>query len=124
MSIIKVKNEKVCGGFTSVPWKHDGTSNSDIQSFLFSLTNLKKYPLIKINGATIYNNSEYGPAFDLNGCILGLYSDKMNDENRGRCYPNREAFKIPADSEGRSEITGEKNSFTCTEVEVYLIKQA
>jgi len=48
----------------------------------------------------------------------------MNQENAGYCWPNREAFKILADSEGRSEITGEKNNFTCTEVEVYLIKQA
>ena len=48
----------------------------------------------------------------------------MNDENKGYCYSNNPAFKIPADSEGRSELTGEKTNFTCTEVEVYLIKQA
>ena len=48
----------------------------------------------------------------------------MNDEKGGYCYSNWEGFKIPADSEGRSEITGEKANFTCTEVEVYLIKQA
>jgi hypothetical protein len=45
----------------------------------------------------------------------------MNDENKGFCCPNRPAFKIPADSEGRSELTGEKNLFTCKEIEVYLI---
>ena len=93
MSIIKVKNEKLCGGFTSVPWKHDGSSNSDIQSFLFSLTNFKKYPLIKITGYTINNNSDNGPAFDQHGYSLSLSGRlKMNDENRGYCRPNMEAF--------------------------------
>ena len=48
----------------------------------------------------------------------------MNDENKAWCRTNKPAFKIPADSEGRSELTGEKERFTCTEVEVYLIKQA
>jgi hypothetical protein len=48
----------------------------------------------------------------------------MNDENKSICYTNKPAFKIPADSEGRSELTGEKGHFTCTELEVYLIKQA
>jgi hypothetical protein len=48
----------------------------------------------------------------------------MNDENKGWCYSKKPAFKIPADSEGRSELTGEKDCFTWTEVEVYLIKQA
>ena len=82
MSIIKVKNEKLCGGFTSVPWKHYGKNSSDIKSFLFSLTNLKKYPLIKISGDTIDNNSEYGPSFDNN--YFGLAGGrKMNDENSG-----------------------------------------
>ena len=89
---------------------------------MFSLTNLKKYPLIKISGDIIENNSECGPSFDENS--LCLFGGKMNDENTGHCYSNRKGFYIPADSEGRSEITGEKNNFTCTEVEVYLIKQA
>ena len=48
----------------------------------------------------------------------------MNDENKSYCRTNNPAFKIPADSEGRSELTGEMDYFTCTEVEVHLIKQA
>ena len=91
MSIFKVKNEKLCGGFTSVPWKHDGKNSSDIKSFLFSLTNLKKYPLFLISGEIINNSSEHGPSFD-DGYSLSLRGRKMNDENRSYCWPNREGF--------------------------------
>lgn len=46
----------------------------------------------------------------------------MNDEKRCYSIPNKPAFKIPEDKNGKSELTGEACYFTCTEVEVFLIK--
>lgn len=64
VSIIKVKNGRLCGGFTSLPWKKDKSQSSDPESFLFSLTNLKKYPLIEDKEDNIQYYPYLGPCFD------------------------------------------------------------
>jgi hypothetical protein len=44
----------------------------------------------------------------------------MNGDNIGSSYLGC-GYNIPADSEGKSILTGDGNYFTCVEVEVYQV---
>jgi hypothetical protein len=44
----------------------------------------------------------------------------MNGVNHARSYLGG-GYNIPADSEGKSILTGDGNYFTCVEVEVYQV---
>lgn len=48
--------------------------------------------------------------------------DPLIGVNAGECYTGKE-YNIPCDSEGNSELTGEKDNFTCVDIEVYQITQ-
>ena len=47
----------------------------------------------------------------------------MNSKNNGRCTTNNASFMIPTDNAGNSVLTGEKERFTCNEIEVFEINQ-
>ena len=65
----------------------------------------KKYPVTSGQNA-IYCGSGYGPTFDSGKSNLGLYSEPMNGNNYGRSRLG-EGYNIPADSEGKSILTGD-----------------
>ena len=79
----------------------------------------KKYPVTSGQKA-IYCSSGYGPSFDSGNSNLGLGYEPMNGNNNGRSYLG-EGYNIPADSEGKSILTGDGTYFTCVEVEVYKV---
>ena len=79
----------------------------------------KKYPVTSGQHA-IYCASTWGPDFDSGNPNLGLYSEPMNGNNNGISYLGEE-YNIPGDSEGKSELTGDGDYFTCVELEVYQV---
>ena len=79
----------------------------------------KKYPVTSGQDA-IYCSSYLGPDFDSGVSNLGLYSEPMNGNNYGESYLGG-GYNIPGDSEGKSELTGDGNRFTCVEMEVYQV---
>jgi len=79
----------------------------------------KKYPVTSGQNA-IYCSSGYGPSFASGNSNLGLYSEPMNGNNKGVSNLG-EGYNIPADSEGKSILTGDGDDFTCVEVEVYQV---
>jgi hypothetical protein len=121
--IVKVDNGRLCGGYCSIGWKSSrGQWQHDNNSFLFSLDSLKKY-----NGSQqghnghVFWNSGYGPWLGYGGS-LGLHST-MNQANKGYCRINQASLTVPGDSEGKSELTGMKDNFTCAELEVFSVAQ-
>jgi hypothetical protein len=90
---------------------------------VFSLDNLKKY-----NGSQaghqghIYWNNSFGPCFG-DDKTLQIFPSPMNRRNYGSSETNQKSLTVPADREGRSELTGKVDKFTCAEIEVFLVAQ-
>ena len=72
--IIKSKNGKIFGGFTTQFWNHSGYVNDPL-AFAFSIDNQKIYNIIdnKDGNFAIYAHNTYGPCFG-KGTDFGLYS--------------------------------------------------
>ena len=120
MVIVKVDNGRLCGGYCSIGWKSSsyGEYQQDNNSFLFSLDSLKKYNgLQQGNDGHVYWSSIWGPYYG-SGASLAI-SSPMNQANAGYCKINQSHFTVPGDSQGKSELTGIKNRFTCAELEVF-----
>lgn len=116
---MKVSNGRLCGGYCSIGWKDSGFWQNDNKSFLFSLDSLKKYDVSQQgHQGHVFFFSFYGPYFGENGS-LGLYPSPMNKPNSGVCLINTPSLTIPGDHEGKSELTGMKDTFTCAEIEVF-----
>ena len=90
MTIVFIKNYSNgyrFGGYTSVPWKGDGSYHQDARAFLFSLNNKTKYPIKnKSDQYAVYHNSSYGPTFG-SGYDIYLGSGCSTSEN-AYCNPS------------------------------------
>ena len=54
--------------------------------------------------------------------ILVVGGAQLNADNAGWCKVGTNyGYNISGDSEGKSPLTGEKNNFTCAELEVYKV---
>ena len=117
--IVKVHNGRICGGYAS-NWKgpSSGVWEKDPKAFLFSLdleTNYHQPTQGEAKNVCFHINN--GPYFGWGGS-LGLCST-MNLSNYGYCCINSKSLSVGGDSEGRSELTGCKDRFTCSELEVF-----
>ncbi len=110
--LIKSKNGKRFGGYTSCSWKGNSKEKKDENAFLFSLDKMKIYPIISGQDA-IGCYSEYGPVF------MGfqiLIKDNFF-KNGGTTYLKG----INYDTEEDYELTGGLKEFKVEEIEVYEI---
>jgi len=108
--IIKSKNGKIFGGFTTQLWNHSGYI-SDPLAFAFSIDKQKIYNIIdNINGNyAIYASNFHGPCFG-EGTDFGLYSG-CTDKNNWCNSKNTYNF-------GNDHLNGEYN-FKVSDYEVY-----
>ena len=98
-------------------WKTDFSK----QSFLFSLDSQTVYPLTDPQ-CTSLCSSTYGPWFGGGSNLsAGNHTTDLNTQDKSSCVINSN-FSIPADANGNSVLTGEKNYFTCADIEVYAVK--
>ena len=119
VTLIKVTNGNICGGYTNIPWSTQSGYKNDSTAFLFLLrSNNKikpsKWSVSNANNA-VYHNSGYGPTFgsghDLylcNNCITsnGSYT------NLGTAYYNTNS--------NRYLLTGSYN-FKVQDYQVFLL---
>ena len=73
LTLIKTINNKIFGGFTPLNWDISGVDKIDEnnQTFIFSLSSMKKYDMINKDKSAICCNREYGPSFGASDfCIL------------------------------------------------------
>ena len=91
MTIVFIKNYSNgyrFGGYTSVPWKGDGSYHQDARAFLFSLNNKTKYPIKnKSDQYAVYHNSSYGPTFG-SGYDIYLGSGNWSTSENAYCNPS------------------------------------
>ena len=104
-------------GFASINWESSGGFKSDLNAFLFSLTNKDNQPckMRPINTTmSIFCFSEYGPIFGNDDIHIG------NNANTtaGSYSKLGDSYQHPQPSQGNSYLSG-SNKFKLSEIEVY-----
>lgn len=108
----------IYGGYTSQSWTSSGSYVKDGKAFLFSLTNLQKYPVNK-TANSIYCNTSYGPTFG--GHDLCLFTGTIQKVNNVFTLNTQSSFGSSYTTRGHSlnNLTGGVNGVT--ELEVYTL---
>jgi hypothetical protein len=99
LTLIRSKIGKVSGGFTEAAWDNTGLV-SDPNTFLFSLTQRKKYSPIDIDSG-LYMVENDGPNFGL-GVLHVAEGDNLNGEGKSSCLTQTDGYRIQMDEQGRS----------------------
>ena len=112
LTLIKDENDMKTGGYTPLSWDSKTEWKKDNDTFIFNLTNKKKFPKpSKNNSDSIYCLNSYGPWFDNFG-FEGNYNMKTCKFQTGSAFLNA------------NEIIPNENTFkyfNVKEVEVYKI---
>lgn len=123
VTLIKVKEtNKICGGFTSLPWSSTGGVKADKDAVVFSVSNEQVFPVDKNRSVTHF--SSQGPSFGYGYELdIGNFS-MMNKEGDARSSTKTTAdCSVLVDlADGTSPLTGVKSDrFTLAELEVFQI---
>ena len=111
--LVKTKDGKRFGGYTSCDWVGNGIDKKDDNAFVFSLDKMKIYNIINGEDAIgCYPN--YGPVFL--GCQIRIYDNFF--ERGGTTFLKGCNYNTEEDY----ELTGGEREFQIIEVEVYSIE--
>ena len=117
ITLIETTKGKRFGGYTSLDWDSSSEWKNDLEAFLFSLDNDKKYDVIPDASYKVYSNGGYGPWFGANGNIGLAYEKNYFIGNE----THRENFSCKSFSTTtENEISGGK-TFNIYKMEVYQI---
>ena len=110
--LIKIKEELIIGGFTLLNWDSKSKWKKDDDTFIFSLSQNKKYIKKEKNSNSIFCLDNYGPMFDNFG-----FECKGNNKGMKKCKFNpKNVFK---DSYDIIPNYGKEIYFDVEEVEIY-----
>lgn len=117
--LIETTKGRRFGGYTSLSWDSSSGWKNDLESFLFSLDNNKKYEVIANAACKVYSNKGYGPWFGSNGSGFGLAYEKnffIGNETHRDNYPSEKSYSTSVEN----ELSGGK-TFNISKMEVYQI---
>ena len=121
VTIVKGENNHIFGGYVTVPYSSDCNSHYDDKAFLFSLTNMKKFP-IKIKEEAVRHLSNWGP-------YIG-YKDNCDLAIASNCFKNNfldfKSYSKPKSYEfNRVDLIGTtERNFKVKDYEVYLVNES
>ena len=116
ISLIQTKKGRRFGGFTKANWIRSYNAYKDNSAFLFSLNEMKKYNILKPEGAIkCYENWDF-LAYGNNSDFKGIYLETNFKENKGVENHSNRVYDVSSDY----CLSGEKE-FDVEEVEVFQI---
>jgi hypothetical protein len=119
LTIIKTTNNRIFGGFTTVPWdSSNGTDKTDYHSFVFSVDERTKYPIVNTFDRAIYCYSSYGPLFG-NGHTICVYDN--SNANTNSFVENDNNYNVKKADGQDYVLNGGTRDFKTTEIEVYQV---
>ena len=130
VTVVKSNSNYIFGGFTSQPWKSDGSYSSDPAAFIFSYTRNGTFNFFKFKVAdpstAIWNNKDTGPVFgsyenyNFADILIGYGITYSNYADFGSSYTLPKDFAFQ-DANARSYLAGSFFSWSVTEIEVYQV---
>ena len=110
--LTKIKDGKILGGYTPLSWDSSSGAKKDLDSFLFSLTDKKKFP--KKNAEQSINcNPFYGPWFYSFGFSQSLSNNQLIIDKTNKNYQ--------IEKEIITNFNINSNRYDITELEVFKI---
>ena len=107
------------GGFTTVPWNGNNTYQRDAKAFVFSLNNMKKFPIKNANDSNAVGHyCDYGPIFGGDTDIYFHSDGNWSSGENASCYPSNYSDTV-LDMIG---VNSSSASFRVSDFEVWLIK--
>ena len=114
--ILKTKKGAICGGYTSKNWTDEGCKISDPTAFVFNME--RKF----VQSGGDYSIYVRPNGFEFGCNVLQVSGERLNEDYRGCCDVGKvNGYDIEGDQQGKSPLTGEKEIFTCEELEVYKV---
>ncbi len=107
LTIIKTITNRIFGGFTTVSWDSSSGYKTDNHSFLFSVDERAKYPIINTFTHAIYCNSGYGPTF----ANHNIYVADNSNANTSSYVRNDYAYNVKKADGSAYVLTGGSSSF-------------
>ncbi len=89
LTIIKSANNRIFGGFTTVPWDSSNGYKTDYHAFIFSVDERTKYPIVNSFDKAVDSNSSFGPRFGTGPTISVYDNSNINTDsfvNNGNNY--------------------------------------
>ena len=111
--LIKSKNNKRFGGFTSCSWEGNGVEKNDEKAFVFSLDKKKIYNIIP-NEKAIGCYPKCGPVFL--GCQIRIFDNAFT--SGGTTFEKQNNYNTEEDF----ELSGGEKKYGVEEIEVYGIE--
>ena len=114
VTVVKGENGSIFGGYVTVPFSSDGQSYYDDKAFLFSLTNMKKFPA-KIKEQAVCHLANWGPYIGYNNhCDLAINSGCLSNKYS---YSDSKSYEF-----NRVDLIGTSEKyFGVKDYEVYLV---
>lgn len=114
--IVKTKLGTICGGFTLNSLGGNGKFIADNSAFVFNMNDVYT-PCSHEKAVYLRDNG-----FEFGTSIFAVSGHQLNAENSGSCLVGKDKhYNIEEDSSGKSPLTGEKDKFTCGELEVFKV---
>jgi hypothetical protein len=123
LTIVETTKGFIFGGFTTAEWEshQEGIFKSCPQSFLFSVNEGRKYPILFGGTEAIICHSGCCAAFGTGGNELMIYSHS-NSHNDSYFYGNGASFNLPkAKGSKHPSMNGGENKFQLKQFEVYSV---
>ena len=123
VSIFQIEDGECIGGYTSQHWDESSKHKADSSAFLFNLTHSRHFPS-KATGKDIYCRSDFGPRFrGGNYSELCVNCQPFNGKDNCISCANQPGYNIPV-VDGKNQLTNQGgNSFTISELEVWLLEE-
>ncbi len=119
ISLFKVKDGDVIGGYSKAQWSSDGKHVGDSDAMLFNLSCQRHFPN-KGYGREICCHTSWGPYYGAGELAAG---SPFNGQGYCRSNAGCSAYGIPKEG-GKNALTNQDNGFfTITELEVWSIKE-
>ena len=126
ISIIKLDNGRIIGGYTTIPWLNENKAYiSDINAFIFSIDSKEKYNLKeKLNGkyAIYHSINSYCCCFGYCGDDLAIGDRFLKDQNSYCCGNGDEYYSFDTDNKRMIGVDTKGGiKFKISELEVFRI---
>jgi hypothetical protein len=112
--VICKSNNEIFGGFTPLAFSSNDSYGYDNDSFVFSITRLKKYPKYEHdNSSSIWRYKNYGPCFSYDLCFKENSMNKVSFSQKN--------YSIPKDFIGKDKAIVNKDYIILDALEIYEI---
>ena len=123
--LLKIEGGKICGGFTMKGFSHsrqqEPAYSEDEDAVIFSVDARLKFRPESDQRRALFNfGNDY--LFSFGNKSLAVLSKKQDGKMIAHCSTSDEIYKVTAESNGKSVLTGEKDIAIISDIEIFEVE--